>query len=62
MIRIVKQATPLFFLAATVFAGPLKVGEPAPEFSLTSSKGSLSSLKDHAGKSNVVLVFYRGYW
>ena len=62
MIRILKLATLLFFLATTVFAGPPKVGEPAPEFTLTSSKGSLSSLKDYAGKSNVVLVFYRGYW
>jgi hypothetical protein len=62
MIRILKLATPLFFLAATAFAGPPKVGEPAPEFILTSSKGSLSSLRDYAAKSNVVLVFYRGYW
>ncbi|MBI3950255.1 MAG: redoxin domain-containing protein [Acidobacteria bacterium] len=39
-----------------------KVGDPAPAFSLPSATGSTVALKDYAGKSNVVLIFYRGYW
>jgi peroxiredoxin len=61
MIPILRLAT-LFFLLAATMAGPPKVGEPAREFALPSSTGSTLSLMDYAGKSNVVLVFYRGYW
>ena len=39
-----------------------KVGERAPQFSLPSATGSTVSLNDYAGKSKLVLVFYRGYW
>ena len=48
--------------ASLVASGPPKVGEPARPFSLPTSSASVSSLKEYAGKSNVVLVFYRGYW
>jgi peroxiredoxin len=34
---------------------------PAPDFTLTAVNGSPVSLQDYRGKSNVVLVFYRGY-
>ena len=37
-------------------------GKPAPQFTLASDKGPDVSLSDFAGKSKVVLVFYRGYW
>jgi hypothetical protein len=37
-------------------------GKPAPQFTLASNKGPDVSLLDFAGKSKVVLVFYRGYW
>ena len=62
MALILRLAAPLLLLVATVLAGPPKVGEPAREFTLPSSTGSSSSLKGYAGKSNLVLVFYRGYW
>jgi peroxiredoxin Q/BCP len=36
----------------------LKVGTPAPDFTLTDERGNDVSLRDHAGKSSVVLMFY----
>jgi hypothetical protein len=40
----------------------LRLGEPAPEFTLTDSAGRPTSLADYRGKKPVILVFYRGYW
>jgi peroxiredoxin Q/BCP len=37
---------------------PVKVGETAPDFTLTSQSGSSVSLKDFQGKKSVVLYFY----
>ncbi len=39
----------------------VKVGEKAPNFTLTSSDGRSVSLADFAGR-NVLIDFYRGYW
>jgi peroxiredoxin len=39
-----------------------KIGERAPQFSLPAATGSTVSLSDYAGKSKLVVVFYRGYW
>jgi len=55
------------FMLSTLFAivslaSVPKVGDPAPLFGLPSTKGTSVALKDYSGKSNVVLVFYRGYW
>jgi peroxiredoxin Q/BCP len=36
----------------------LRVGEPAPDFSLPSSTGEMAKLSDFRGKSAVVLFFY----
>lgn len=36
----------------------LKVGDPAPAFTLTNTKGEKVSLSDFKGKKNVVLAFY----
>ena len=36
----------------------LKVGEPAPDFTLTNTKGEKVKLSDFRGKKNVVLAFY----
>jgi cytochrome oxidase Cu insertion factor (SCO1/SenC/PrrC family) len=36
----------------------LKVGQPAPEFSLTDGEGKQVKLSDFKGKKNVVLAFY----
>ena len=40
----------------------LRVGAPAPDFTLPDAAGRPVSLADYRGKKPVVLVFYRGYW
>ena len=40
----------------------IKVGQPAPDFTLEDMEGKNISLSDFRGKKTVVLVFYRGYW
>jgi cytochrome oxidase Cu insertion factor (SCO1/SenC/PrrC family) len=51
-------------VAARVPSTPtaLRVGEPAPDFTLPDAQGRPVSLADFRGKKPVVLVFYRGYW
>jgi peroxiredoxin Q/BCP len=36
----------------------LKVGDPAPDFTLSNTKGERVKLSDFRGKKNVVLAFY----
>ena len=36
----------------------LKVGDPAPDFTLANTKGEKVKLSDFRGKKNVVLAFY----
>jgi len=43
-------------------ATALKVGEPAPDFTLPDAAGAPVSLAAFRGPAPVVLVFYRGYW
>ena len=40
----------------------LQTGRPAPEFSLPDYRGRLHALADFRGRSNVMLLFYRGSW
>jgi peroxiredoxin len=40
----------------------VKVGDPAPDFTLRSISGELVSLKDYRGKKNVVLSFVPAAW
>ena len=40
----------------------IKIGQPAPDFTLEDSDGKAISLSDFRDKKSVVLVFYRGYW
>jgi len=40
----------------------IKVGQPAPDFTLEDSDGKRITLSDFRGKKSVVLVFYRGHW
>ena len=43
-------------------ATALRVGEPAPDFTLADAGGRPVTLADYRGRKPVVLVFYRGYW
>ncbi len=52
----------LCLLSILTLGSTPKAGDTAPQFSLPDAFGSTVSLKDYAGKSKVVLVFYRGYW
>ena len=40
----------------------LKVGEPAPDFTLPDASGAPVNLASFRERTPVVLVFYRGYW
>ncbi len=40
----------------------VKIGTPAPDFTLEDEKGAPVTLSQFHGKKNVVLVFYRGHW
>ena len=41
---------------------PLAIGEPAPEFELLDSKGTLRRLSLLAAAGPRIFVFYRGHW
>ena len=43
-------------------ATALKIGEPAPDFTLPDATGASVSLASFRDRTPVVLVFYRGYW
>ena len=47
-----------FIIAACNSSEPLKVGDPAPEFTLTSANGTEVSLNDYQGKQPVLLYFH----
>ena len=42
--------------------GRVAVGDVAPDFSLMTYAGTVTTLSDFRGEKNVVLVFYRGHW
>lgn len=62
MLITMKSIMLMSVLALASLGAAQKVNEPAPQFSLTGTDGATISLKDYAGKSKVVLVFYRGSW
>ena len=45
-----------------VDTGRVAVGDIAPDFSLMTYAGRVTTLSDFRGEKNVVLVFFRGYW
>ena len=47
---------------SAVDTGRVAIGDFAPDFSLMSYAGTVTTLSDFRGDKNVVLVFYRGYW
>jgi len=63
MSRIAGLVLPALLIAATtgVAAADVKVGQEAPDFTVTSDKGPLT-LSSFEGKSNVVLIFSRANW
>jgi peroxiredoxin len=62
MHKMMKSVFMLLLFVATGLASTPKVGDKAPPFSLLSATGTSVALQDYAGKSKVVLVFYRGDW
>jgi cytochrome oxidase Cu insertion factor (SCO1/SenC/PrrC family) len=40
----------------------VKVGDPAPDFTLEAENGTPITLSQFRGKNSVILVFYRGHW
>ena len=40
----------------------LKIGDPAPPFSLPTQKGDARPLGDYLAKGPVLLAFHRGTW
>ena len=49
-------------IAATPAAESPPMAQVAPLFALPNAAGETVSLASYAGRSNVVLVFYRGFW
>jgi peroxiredoxin len=62
MFKTMKSVFMMLLFVATALASTPKVGDKAPPFSLPSATGTSVALQDYAGKSKVVLVFYRGDW
>jgi len=62
MLHLIRTSLLFSLLAIVAMAAVPKVGDRVPLFSLPSTKGTNVELKSYAGKSKVVLVFYRGYW
>jgi thioredoxin-dependent peroxiredoxin len=52
----------LSFTASFAQQATLKVGDKAPDFTLLNQDGKEVKLSAVVKKSNVVLVFYRGWW
>jgi cytochrome oxidase Cu insertion factor (SCO1/SenC/PrrC family) len=40
----------------------IKIGEPAPDFTLETETGTSVTLSQFRGQKPVILVFYRGHW
>lgn len=40
----------------------VKIGDPAPDFTLADMDGKRVTLSQFRSQKKVVLVFYRGYW
>ena len=62
--RLLAAAALVFASSAVLFGqqpgdpAPLKVGDPAPNFTLSSTAGAKVTLSDFRGKNPVVLAFF----
>jgi peroxiredoxin len=61
-ILIILMLVMLSFTTSFAQQTALKVGDKAPDFTLLNQNGKAVKLSAVAKKSNVVLVFYRGWW
>jgi hypothetical protein len=52
----------LVLLSAPPYTGPVKAGQPFPEFTTTLADGSSFNQESFKGDLNTVLVFFRGRW
>jgi hypothetical protein len=52
----------LVLLSAPAYTGPVKAGQPFPEFTTTLADGSTFNQESLQGEQNTVLVFFRGRW
>jgi hypothetical protein len=62
MARTLKTLLLTLLIAFAAFGSTPKVGERAPQFNLPSVTGATVSSGDYAGRSKLVVVFYRGFW
>ena len=54
--------TPAATIQPSAAAETPPAAQVAPPFALPNAAGETVSLASYAGRSNVVLVFYRGFW
>jgi hypothetical protein len=52
----------LYAVATPAYTGPVKSGQPFPEFTTTLANGSTFTQNDLKGDQNTMMVFYRGWW
>jgi hypothetical protein len=52
----------LVAFSTPAYTGPVKAGQPFPEFTTTLADGSTFTQSDLKGEQNTVMVFYRGWW
>ena len=52
----------LVAFSTPAYTGPVKVGQPFPEFATKLADGSTFTQNDLKGEQNTVMVFFRGHW
>jgi hypothetical protein len=52
----------LVVLATPAYTGPVKTGQPFPDFATARADGTTFTQADLKGDQNTVMVFYRGWW
>jgi hypothetical protein len=52
----------VFAMGLPAYTGPVKNGEPFPEFATTLTDGAAFTQDHLKGDQNTVMVFFRGHW